>query len=848
MHEYTSAIARYNPLRMNLEKLPIDDVLPELLARLRERNAVVLHAPTGAGKTTRVPPALIDGTGRVIVLEPRRVAARAAARRMAYEHGTPLGQTFGYSVRFDKKFGANTKVICVTPGILLRMFHDDPFLETVSCVVFDEFHERGIEADLALGMVRLLRQTVRPELRAVVMSATLDTDTVAKYLGDCPTVVSQGRTYPVDIRYRARRSDTPITEAAAQAVRDSIDSHEGDILVFLPGLREIRQTEEQLERLATERNLLILPLHGELSPEEQDRALLKHERRKIVLATNVAETSVTVNGVTVVIDTGFARQMEFDASIGMDRLRLVPISKASTDQRAGRAGRTQLGTCIRLWDEASQRARPDVTEPEIRRVDLAPAVLQLLAMGETDLEAFPWIDPPKPEALKQATDLLSLLGAYKNSQFTDIGQQLAALPLHPRLGRMLVEGERLGCVRRAALAAALLSDRDPFVRETDSNRTATSTESDLLDRVEVVEEFERTGRLHSHLGTLHRGGVRGVLDARNQLLRSMNHFAETDDPTALLRAIFAAYPDRLCRRRERNDRRARMIGGRGVKLAPSSGVSEPDLFVAIDVDAGGVESFVRLASGVRREWLPASEMSVKNEIVFDASTERLIARKRTRFADFIIDETDGHITYEAEAALILSEAASRNLDKVLPPADTAAGLFRLRARCLRIWVPEWNLPAFEPDDMQTMLTSLCHGRRSFADLRTANWLEAMRGSMPHAQFQMIERHAPERLPVPSGSEIALQYEEGRPPILAARIQELFGMTETPRVADGRVKVLVHLLAPNYRPQQVTDDLASFWKNTYPLVRKELRGRYPKHDWPEDPLTAPPRIGPRRRGQ
>jgi len=289
-----------------------------------------------------------------------------------------------------------------------------------------------------------------------------------------------------------------------------------------------------------------------------------------------------------------------------------------------------------------------------------------------------------------------------------------------------------------------------------------------------------------------------------------------------------------------------MIGGRGVKLAPSSGVIEPDLFVAIDVDAGGVESFVRLASGVRREWLPANETSVKNEIVFDASTERLIARKRTRFADFVIDETDGHITYEAEAAQILSEAASRNLDKVLPPADTAAGLFRLRVRCLRMWVPEWNLPAFEPDDMQAMLTSLCQGRRSFVDLRNANWLEAMRGSMPHAQFQMIERQAPERLSVPSGSEIALQYEEGRPPILAARIQELFGMTETPRVADGRVKVLVHLLAPNYRPQQVTDDLASFWKNTYPQVRKELRGRYPKHDWPEDPLTAPPRIGPRRR--
>lgn len=833
---------------MPREPLPIDAALSDLLAALRASGAAVLRAPTGAGKTTRVPPALVEtglaGTGLVLVLEPRRVAARAAARRMALEHGSPLGDTFGYQVRFDKKASARTRVLVVTPGVLLRRLHDDPFLEGVAAVVFDEFHERGLEADLALGMVRLVRESVRPDLLAVVMSATVDPGAVSAYLGGCPVVDSAGRAFPVEVRYRGRRSDTPV--AVAGAVRELLSELAGDVLAFLPGLREIRQTADELGALA---GAEVVPLHGDLPPEQQDRALQKLAHRKVVLATNVAETSVTVDGVTAVVDSGLARQMEFEPGVGMDRLRLVPISRASADQRAGRAGRTAPGVCVRLWDEPSHRARPEQAVPEIRRVDLCGAVLQLAALGEPDVRKFPWLDAPSPEAVAQALALLDALDLFRNGALTKLGETAAGLPVHPRLARLLLEGQRLGCARRAALAAALLSERDPFVREFDSGppvRTAPNTVSDVLDRVEALEAFEVRGRLDGPLGRLHKGGAHGVLEVRDQLARLVRGEQTAADDDALLRAIFAAYPDRLARRREVGSTRALTVGGRGVRLAPTSGVHEPELFVCVDVDAGGADSFVRLASGVERAWLPPERVSTRIEVTFDERTERLAARKVTRFGDLVLQEADAHIADEGEAASVLARAASERLEKVLPEPDSAAGAFRTRVRCLRSWVPELNLPAFDATDLADALESLCRGRRSLAEVRTGPWLDVLRGALTYEQLRTVDAEAPERVGVPSGSHISLTYEEGRPPVLAARIQELFGQTETPRVARGRVKVLLHLLAPNYRPQQVTDDLASFWANGYPLVRKELRARYPKHSWPEDPLTADAVRGPKKR--
>jgi ATP-dependent helicase HrpB len=837
--------------------LPIDAVLPDLLAALRRSPNVVLRAPTGAGKTTRVPPALLDGgiagDKRILMLEPRRLAARAAARRMAQERGERVGETFGFHVRFERQFGPRTRILVVTPGILLRLLHDDPYLESTGVVIFDEFHERGLDSDLALGMARLIQQTVRPELRLVVMSATLAVDAVAAYLGGCPVVASEGRLHSVEIAYEPRPQQ-PWPVVVGAAVERTLDRTRGDVLAFLPGLQEIRQTAHRLEALAAARDLVVLPLHGELPAEQQDAALLPQPRRKVVLATNVAETSVTVEGVTGVVDTGLARVLRFDANVGLDRLQLEAISQASADQRAGRAGRTEPGVCVRLWAATSHRARPEQTEPEIRRVDLAGAVLQLLSLGEADVRRFPWLEPPRDDAVEQALALLRRLGALHDTAVTDLGRPLARLPVHPRLGRLLMEGQRFGVAERAALAAALLSERDPFTRPLDQPRDARHvTRSDVLDRVEALEQFERDKRLASPLGTLHRNAAHFVLRARDQLLRSLRpekssrgRSAELQPENGFLRALLAAFPDRVARRREAGGRRGVMVGGRGVKLAPASGVTEAELFLCVDVDGRGVEALVRQASAVQRDWLPPELTSATVEVVFDEATERVAAKKRWRFEDLLLEETPAALPDDAQTAAVLCAAAGANLAKVLPPDDSDAGRYLLRVRCLREWMPELGLPALDGGELREVLAWLCPGRRSFADLRNGPWLEALQGRLTHQQRQAAEREAPERIQVPSGSRLALRYELGRPPVLAVRIQEMFGLVDTPRVAAGRVRVLLHLLAPNYRPQQVTDDLASFWANTYAQVRKELRARYPKHAWPEDPANATPEHRPQRR--
>jgi ATP-dependent helicase HrpB len=840
------------------DPLPIDAILPELLDALRRRPSVVLRAPTGAGKTTRVPPALLDadlaGAGRILLMEPRRLAARAAARRMSAERGTRLGDDIGYHVRFDRQAGSNTRIVAVTPGILLRLLQDDPFLESAGVVLFDEFHERGLESDLALGLVRLLQQTVRPELRIVVMSATLAVEAVAAYLDNCPIVAAEGRLHPVEVSYDPRPRDRPLPETVATAVGRVLDRTDGDVLVFLPGLAEIRHTARALDTAAQQRDLAVLPLHGDLPPEQQDAALLPLPRRKIVLATNVAETSVTVEGVTAVVDSGLARLLLYDPAVGLDRLKLTPISRASADQRAGRAGRTQPGLCVRLWSEISHRARPEQTEPEIRRVDLAGAALQLLALGEKDVLRFPWLGPPPEATVAQALALLRRLGAVADETLTDLGRTLVKLPVHPRLGRLLIEGGRRGQAERAALAAALLAERDPFVRSLEPAKETRRprTRSDVLDRVEALEEFERTGRTATAHGTLNRAAARFVLHARDQLVRSLRAETRTTDRAAgdadeaILRSLLVAFPDRVVRRREPGGRRGVMVGGRGVCLAPSSGVTEPELFVGIDVDAGRTETLVRLASGVQRDWLRSEQVHVATEVAFDEETERVTARRRLRYDDLLLEETPAARPDDEETARVLCAAAVARLERVLPPDDSAAGSFLRRVRCLRQWMPELGLPAFNDAELRDLLPWLCPGKRSFEELRRADWLAAMQGRLTHQQTQAVEREAPEGLEVPSGSRLALTYELGRPPVLAVRIQEMFGLRDTPRVAGGRVRVLLHLLAPNYRPQQVTDDLASFWENTYPVVRKELRARYPKHAWPDDPLSAPAQRGPKRR--
>lgn len=845
---------------MNLPALPIDAVLPDLAAALREHPCVVLRAPTGAGKTTRVPPALLDAglaaNGTLVMLEPRRLAARAAARRMAAERGGTVGDEIGYQVRFDKRVGPRTRIQVVTDGILVRMLQDDPFLEAVSVIVFDEFHERSLQLDLGLAMVRRVQQTVRPDLKIVVMSATLASAVIAEYLGNCPVVESEGRLYPVEISYLSQPQPMSLPERAAAGVEQILTRTSGDVLVFLPGVGEIRRTASLLQAVAAEQRLAVMELYGDLPPEQQDAVLNRSDRRKLVLATNVAETSVTIEGITAVVDTGQARVLRFDPGLGLDRLVLSRISRASADQRAGRAGRTQPGVCLRLWTDREQRGLAEQEEPEIRRVDLAGPALELLCWGETDVGRFPWFEPPSEAAVAQALALLERLGAVAGRQVTDLGRRLVRLPVHPRIARLLVAGHRAGHPARAALVGALLSERDPFSRPAsgrDSRRAVSHrSPSDVLDRVAALEEFARSGRRETPVGLLHPGAARFVLQARDQLQRLLSQACgpasrpEVSADEAVLRALLAAFPDRVARRREPGSRKAVLVGGRGVWIGDESAVTEAELFVCVDLDAGKTEAIARQVSAIEREWLSPERLRVSIDVGFDPERERITAVRRTRWEDLVLDEAATSPPTDCDVSQVLAEAAGSHLDRVLPTDDPDVGRFLARVRCLREWLPELELPAFEESELRELLPGLCANCRSFADLRRAPWLHFLKSRLTSAQLQAVDREAPERLRVPSGSQITLQYEVGRPPILAARIQELFGWAETPRIARGRVRVLLHLLAPNQRPQQVTDDLRSFWDNTYQQVRKDLRRRYPKHAWPEDPWNASPERRPSRK--
>lgn len=810
----------------------------------------MLVAPTGAGKTTRVPPELlaagIGGGRRIVMLEPRRIAARAAARRMAEENGWSLGGEVGYQIRFDRRAGPETRILVVTEGILVQMLQNDPFLEDVGAVIFDELHERNLQTDLSLAMARRVQREVRPDLKLVAMSATLDAGPVAAFLGDCPTIKSRGRLYPIEISYLERPDERPLASRIAAGVRRSLDMTEGDVLVFLPGAGEIQRAAEALAALAAERNLAVLPLYGDLPAERQDEVLRRLDRRKVVLATNVAETSITLDGVTAVVDSGLVRRLRFDPATGLDRLELGRISRASADQRAGRAGRQAPGICLRLWPAYEHATLAERESPEIARVDLAAAALQLLAWGERDLTAFGWFEAPAPETLSAALSLLRRLDAVDDHGVTSLGRTLGRFPVHPRLARLLIEGHRAGRAREAALLAALLSERDPLPRGERGTGPRRASRSDLLDRLDALETFNA-------------GAARFVFKARDQLAEIVRREMEgrkgqrghqgQQGEDALLRALLAAYPDRVACRREPGSPRGVMVGGRGVRLAEESAVLDAELFLCVDLDAGRSgpfsEALVRKASAVEPEWLAVERLSTTVELELDEERERVAAWKRTRYEDLMIAETEIPAPDASETTKVLVQAAAERLDRALSLDDPEVSSFLARVRSLADWIPELGLPRFTENEIRALLPALAAGRKSFAELRRAPLLETLQGTLSHAQLEAVRREAPERLEVPSGSRVKILYEPGKPPVLAARIQELFGLAETPCLAGGRVPVLLHLLAPNGRPQQVTQDLRSFWENTYPQVRKELQGRYPKHAWPADPWNARPERRPGR---
>lgn len=826
--------------------LPVATVLAEAVAASRG-GAAIVTAPPGSGKTMLVPAAVLDDLPpiqKVVLVQPRRLAARAVARRIAHLRGGEVGGEIGYHVRFDAKVSRETRLVVVTTGILLRRLLDDISLDGIGAVVLDEFHERTIEMDLALGLLVRIRQTLRPDLRIVVMSATLAADSVAKLLGGCPIVHAEGRKFPVEMRYLRRGERRQIEEYIADQLPFALRDTTGHVLVFLPGVGEIMRCQRAVAPMVERAGHALLPLYGDLSAEAQDAVLDDIGRRKIILATNVAETSLTIDGVTAVIDSGQARQIQVSHATGLPRLELVPISQASAEQRAGRAGRTAPGTCWRLWDEASHKGRPIADIPEIVRGDFAEPLLQLLALGEYD--DFPWLDPPRTDAAEQAFQLLQLLGVVDESrQITPLGRTLAAIPAHPRLGRLLLAGAERGVLRETSVAAAMLSERDPFrSTERGSGRPreygGSRARSDVVERVVALQAFHAQGTTTLGQLEVQPGAARNILRTADQLYR-LTDFPRADRTenidTALMHALLEAFPDRLAKLRSGTQDRALLVGGRGVRIDASSHVRGEPLFLAIDINDVGGEARARLVSAVDREWLDDKVLEMRQELFFNPSRGQVEARQRKYWLDLMLDETPVAITNKEAAAELLANEARRQLDRVLPAGDSAAGNFLARVRWLTETLPDLNLPDFTDENIGQLLPKVCYGLRSLDELKNADWLSAFQAKVGYERLTEVDRLAPAQFELSNGNRHTIAYERGKSPVLAVRIQEMFGVAETPRIGGGRVPLLLHLLGPNYRPQQVTADLASFWQNGYPEVKKELRRRYPKHSWPDDPLST-----------
>jgi len=835
-----------------LSRLPIEDCLSEIIQAVSESTPVVLKAPPGAGKTTAVPPALIHanvaGNGQVLLIQPRRLAARTAARRLASVMNVRLGEQVGYQVRFDNRTSHTTQLIAMTTGVLLRRLQTDPFLEEVSCVILDEFHERSLEMDLVLGMLQRIRMTLRPELKLLVMSATLDPGPIVDFLGDAIAIASEGRSYPVDIRHIDTAPRDYMDKRIAAVLPNVLASSTGHVLVFLPGVGEIRRTHQAIESVRGVNSCHIHELYGDLTSQAQDEVFIESGTRKIILSTNVAETSITIPGVTAVIDSGQARVMRFDPQVGLPKLQLEPISQAAADQRAGRAGRTTPGVCYRLWPITLHRTRRERDLPEIERADFSEAFLTLSAWGERDVFDFPWLTPPSIESVDHAKQLLQKLGALDDdARLTSSGKDMLTIPLHPRLSRFMVEASRLDLVEEAAIAAALLTERDPFRREANqnTNQNLSTTRSvsgcDLLDRVERVQQSP------------HSEGVRMVKKVADQIIRMTKHPSASFESNPLReqtpeqtedtkeerfkRALLAAYPDRLARRRQPGSDRGLMVGGRGVRLDANSSVRDGEYFLCIDVDSSGTEANVRSASRIDEAWLDQRLIREYDEPYFHPTLKAVVARRRRYFAGLMLSESPIVCQPGPAVAELLAGQVRTNIDAVFPKKDDSINGFIERVRFLTSQMPELNLPKLDDDAVEEILLTLCQTRTSVAELQQAPWLDHLRGRFDYSQMLLIDKQAPANLSLPSGNSCSVQYSHGKSPWMEVRIQELFGWKETPRVAGGKVPIQLHLLGPNYRPQQITEDLANFWRETYIQIRKELRRRYPKHYWPEDPLTA-----------
>ena len=814
-----------------MDSLPVDEALPRLKAALSTNTTAVLVAPPGAGKTTRVPLALLDapwiGGGKIIMQEPRRLAARAAARRMAASLGEAVGETVGYRVRFDSKVGPRTRIEVVTDGLFLRLLQDDPALEGVACVIFDELHERGLDSDLSFALTREAQSALRPDLRIVAMSATLDPGPVAARLGGAEIIESQGRMFPVETRYLDREPAGRIEDTVASAVRRALGEEDGSALVFLPGVGEIRRVEERLRAASLGQEIDIAPLYGDLSPAEQDRAIAPSlaGRRKVVLATSIAETSLTIEGVRIVIDGGLMRVPKFSPRSGMERLETVRVSQASADQRRGRAGRLSPGVCYRLWPEEMQRGLLPFTPPEILDTDLAPLALELAAWGVADATTLPWLTPPPPALLATARALLADLGAIDAaSAITPHGRAMARIGLHPRLAHLIVRGRELRQGRIAAFLVAILGERD-FLRLPPGQRDA-----DLRHRVDIALGGKRDGALRMIQESARRLMPRGGRD-------------ETPDLAMTGPLLALAYPDRIGRRRPGTAGRYLLSGGRGAALPEGDPLGNEEFIVVADLDGSAQDSRVFLAAPITAadiEELYAGRIVEERIVRWNARDGAVLARRRRRLGALVLEDKPlaAPDTEEMRAAML---EGVRQLGLAALPWSDELRSWRQRTAFLHHHDKTW------PDlSDAALLASLDDWLGPFLDgvsrrdhLARIDLSSALRTRLPHGAQRQLDQLAPTHIEVPSGSRVAVDYANPAEPTLSVRLQEMFGLTDTPRIGGAKVPLTVHLLSPARRPVQVTRDLASFWANGYKSVKAELKGRYPRHHWPDDPLIAEP---------
>lgn len=831
--------------------LPILAFAAQITTRLAQERRLVLVAETGSGKTTQLPQILLRAAdcpaGKIVVLQPRRLAARAVARRVAFELATREGELVGYRTRYERVESAATRILFMTDGLFVRLAQGSPDLAGISTVVLDEFHERGISTDLAAGIARRLQSTRRPDLRVVVMSATLDAARLAEIF-DVEPLMIPGRVHPVEIKHIG---DTPsgqdIAQRAASVVAHAAQEIDGDGLVFMPGRKEIQWTLDALRARMPAGQVDLFALHGGQSPDEQDRALQESGRRKIVVATNIAETSLTIPGVRFVVDSGLARVHRFDPLRDLNGLRLEPISQASARQRSGRAGRTAPGICLRLWSDAAQLRRAAFDTAEVHRIDLCEALLALLVMGESDAMAFPWIDPPTDQSRERAQRVLEAVGAIdREGALTQVGRRMARIPAHPRLARALLEGAQRGCTTRAALWAALLTERDAVERDDPAvlraHLEAHDRPSDVLARERMLMAWKQ-------------GRARGIAidgDAAREIFKAANDLAgaaqraagesahcdvgEDESNELLAESFMLGFPDRIAWRGDRQRAHASMAGRRKVSIDKRSLYDGVGALIAFDVRQSGAgdsaETTLSMTVALDRAWVHKTlphRFTTRVEERWNGESQSVDEIEEVLFDETVIESTvrpprDVH----AAGALI----AQQMIAEQLRPDDWQEQVepWIARTRWVAQTFPERGMIDYSDDDLCVLFAELAAGATRFRQVRARASLDIMKSALSYDDQQFVARMAPAEFQLPSGYKMKLAYEPNQPPRGRAKIQDFYGVDETPRVAGGRVGITVEILGPNYRPLQVTSDLAGFWKVLYPQLRSELRRRYPRHQW------------------